>query len=80
MPYHEFFWTEEAVEKIIEHGLTIRDVEFVVLKASKPVVSNSSGRPAYIGRTTAGSLIIVVFEKIDDTQILVITAYPIERQ
>jgi uncharacterized DUF497 family protein len=79
MPYHEFFWTKRAIRKIGEHGLTTRDVEFVVLKTKRaPVVSKSSGDPAYIGRTPSGEMIFVVFQYIDAVQIMVVTAYPID--
>jgi uncharacterized DUF497 family protein len=79
MPYHEFFWTERALEKIAEHGLTVADVEYAVLKTRRsPRASRSSRLPTYTGRTPSGELILVVFERVDATQIMVITAYPIE--
>jgi hypothetical protein len=81
MPYHEFFWTERALVKIAEHGLTTADVEHAVLKSRKsPRASRSSGLPTYTGRTPSGELILVVFERLDATQIMVITAYPIESE
>ncbi len=81
MPYHEFFWTRRALVKIAEHGLTADDVEHAVLKTRlAPRVSRSSGLPTYTGRTPAGELILVVFERLDATQIMVVTAYPIEHE
>lgn len=78
MPYHEFFWTDRAIEKIAQHGLTADDVEFVVLNAKRPpLASKSTGDPAYRGRTPSGELVFVVFEYIDAVQISVVTAYPI---
>jgi hypothetical protein len=79
MPYHEFFWTERAIEKVAEHGLTVDDVEHAVLSTNrKSARSRSSGLPTYTGRTRAGELIFVVFEKLDAVQIMVVTAYPVE--
>ena len=76
MPYREFFWTERAVQKITDNGLTIPDVEHAVRKAKGPAeISRSSGRMAYSGPNLAGERIFVVFEEIDPVQIMIITAF-----
>ena len=28
MPYHEFFWTRRAVQKVLDNGLTVDEVEY----------------------------------------------------
>lgn len=78
MPYHEFLWTRRAVDKVMDNGLERAEVEFVVLNASGlPLESRSSGRPMYMGLTMAGDLIAVVFEEVDATRIVIITAFRI---
>lgn len=74
MPYHEFHWTERAEQKIHDNGLTVEDVEFAVLHARESTRSNSSGRPAYIGEAPEGSGILVIYDRIDELTISVITA------
>jgi uncharacterized DUF497 family protein len=80
MPFHEFFWTATAIRKIEDNGLTVRDVEYAVLRAKGLVASRSSGRPACKGRTPDGALIFVTFEIIDSVLISVVTAYRIDRK
>jgi uncharacterized DUF497 family protein len=78
MPYHEFVWTERAIDKIDQHGLTVAEVEYAVLRCRGPKqASRDSGLPLYIGRTQDGTQIVVVFEELHATQIVVVTAYPI---
>lgn len=78
MPHHDFFWTNRAIEKVGDNGLTTYDVEHAV-RTSKRRELSSTGRPAYRGRTPGGELIFVVFEEIDELLISVVTAFRIER-
>jgi uncharacterized DUF497 family protein len=81
MPYHEFIWTPHVIEKVSNHGLTVDEVEYVMLNArGVPMESRSSGRPMYTGYTRFGELLAVIFELIDDTSVLIITAYKIGRE
>lgn len=77
MPYHEFFWTERARQKLLDNGLSVDEVEFAVLNARKRTISESSGRPAYIGETPSGAVLFVAFEVIDAVTISVVTAFTI---
>jgi hypothetical protein len=65
MPYHEFLWLDVAIRKIRDNGLTVEEVEHAVLRARLAVISDSSGRPGYKGRTPSGEVIFVAFEVID---------------
>lgn len=77
MPYHEFFWTRRAVQKVLDNGHTVDEVEFVVLNARKRTVSDTSGRPAYIGASPSGDRLFVAFEMLDPVLISVVTAFKI---
>ena len=80
MPYFNFVWemTEDGnVAHIAEHGLTIDDVELVVLNPDHLSVSHSSGRPIAFGFTDDGREIAVVYEQIDDFTVYPITAFEV---
>ena len=75
MAYYEYLWSNEAggnVEHIAEHGLTPEDWEFVFENFEDEGISNSTGRPIRFGYTRADRHIIVIFEWLDDEQILVL--------
>ncbi len=79
MPWWQFIvWNDdpgENVDKISQHGLTIEDVEYVLMNPKRRVTSKSSGRPAVYGYTPDGDYIFVVYEELDDVTIEPITAY-----
>jgi uncharacterized DUF497 family protein len=79
MPWWQFIvWNDdpgENVDKISQHGLTIEDVEYVLMNPKRRVTSKSSGRPAVYGYTPDGDYIFVVYEEVDDVTIEPITAY-----
>lgn len=77
MPYHEFFWTDVAVEKVERNGLSLSEVEQAVIGANAAETSRSSGRKLYRGEIDPGDIIIVVFEEIDELTIRVVTAFRI---
>ncbi len=79
MPHHEFFWLDDTIRKLADNDLTIADVEFAVRNAFDARISATSGRPAYVGPTGDARTIFVVYEPLDATQILVITAFEIGR-
>jgi len=63
------------VQHIREHGLSMDDVEDVLLDPHSEIsVSRSSGEPIAFGYTSQGVYIAVVFEHIDDDPL---TLYPI---
>ena len=63
------------VQHIAEHGLTIDEVEHVLLNPTGEAVSDSSGSPCCFGYTPAEEYIIVIYEQIDDDMIYPVTAY-----
>jgi len=65
------------VQHIAEHGLEIEDVEWVLGTPESEGWSNSSDLPAVWGYTPAGVYIIVVYQKIDEDTIRVVTAYEV---
>ena len=65
------------VQNIGEHGLTIEDVEEVLANPTSEGKSATSGRPCVWGYTIEKIHIIVVFEKIDQDTIRVVTAYEV---
>ena len=54
MPYYDFFWTDQNVEHIAQHGITQADFEYVVCNPARQGSSQSSGRPAAWGYTQDG--------------------------
>jgi uncharacterized DUF497 family protein len=69
------------VQHIAEHGVTIEEVEEVLLDAcSTQSTSRSSGEAIMFGRTAEGRPLAVVFAHVDDNPLTVrpITAYEVE--
>ena len=63
------------VQHIAEHGITVEEVEEVLLdRTSEDTISRSSGRPITFGYTSGGRYLAVVWEHIDDDPL---TIYPI---
>jgi hypothetical protein len=77
MPYYFFLWTDEIVEHLAEHGITAEDFEKVVSQPVDVRRSRSSGLPAAFGYTADGRYIIAIYELLDDTTILPVTAYEV---
>jgi uncharacterized DUF497 family protein len=68
------------VKHIAEHGISMEEVEEVLLNEINPVgESRSSGRPITIGETSTGRRIAVVWEGSLDNPLVIrpITAYEI---
>ena len=65
------------VQHIEEHGLEIEDVEEALANPTNEGVSQSSGRPCIWGHTLENIYIIVIYEKVDEDTIRVITAYDV---
>jgi uncharacterized DUF497 family protein len=77
MPYYDFFWTDELITHLAEHDIDPRDFERVVMKPVDVDNSHSSGSPAAFGYTQDGRFIIAVYEYLDETTILPVTAYEV---
>jgi hypothetical protein len=69
------------VQHIAQNGLTMEEVEEVLLNESNPVgESRSSGRPITFGETSTGKRIAVVWEQALDNPLVIrpVTAYEVE--
>lgn len=77
MPYYDFFWTNEIIQHIGEHGVSQEDFEHVVRHPVRSGESKSTGRPAAWGYTKDGRYVIAVYEEIDDVTLLPVTAYEV---
>lgn len=75
MPYLEFIWTDEILEHLAEHGVSAREFEHVVSHPARVGISRSSGRPCCWGETAEGRQLFCVYEHLDDTTIIPVTAY-----
>ena len=68
------------VQHIAEHGITMEEVEEVLLNENHPVgESRSSGRPITLGETRTGRRIAVVWEEALDNPLIIrpVTAYEV---
>jgi hypothetical protein len=77
MPYCFFFWTDEIIEHLAEHGVTQEDFERVVSRPDDVRRSRSSELPAAFGYTEDGRYIIAVYDFVDGVTILPVTAYEV---
>ena len=77
MPYFDFFWTDEIIEHLGEHGITSDDFERVVKRPVDVRASRSSELPAAFGYTEDGRYIIAIYDFIDDVTVLPVTAYEV---
>jgi hypothetical protein len=62
------------VQHIAEHGISVSEVEDVLRSPIREEISRSSGRPLRVGWTSTGRLVVVVYEVIEETPLLV---YPV---
>ena len=65
------------VQHLAEHGLSIEEVEEVLENPTSEGNSASSGRPCVWGYTLEDVYLIVVYERIDEESIRVVTAYEV---
>ena len=75
MAYFDFFWTDETIDHVVQHGVTPEEFEHVVMHPERRDISRSSGLPCCWGTTPAGRHLLCVYEKISELTILPITAY-----
>ena len=69
------------IQHIAEHGLTVDEVEEVLLNENNPVgESHSSGHPITFGETSTGKRIVVVWELAVDDPLVIrpVTAYEVD--
>lgn len=78
MPWFQFFWTEENIQHLADHGVTPEQFETAVMHAETNEWSRSTGRPAIRGRDDTGRMLFCVYEWVEeDVTIYPITAYEV---
>ncbi|MBA4032875.1 MAG: hypothetical protein C0478_18555 [Planctomyces sp.] len=80
MAWFEFFWTPDIEEHLAEHDVTPEDFEFVVCHPSRREPSRSSDRIVAQGYDPTGRWLACVYELVDRTTVIPVTAYEPERQ
>jgi uncharacterized DUF497 family protein len=79
VPYYDFLWNDEIIEHLEQHGVSSDDFEYVVMHPDAIGESRSTGRPCCWGETADGRKLFCVFEKIDESTILPVTAFESRR-
>jgi uncharacterized DUF497 family protein len=77
MPYYLFLWNELIEEHLAEHGVLPDEFETVVCDPESVDKSRSSGREIAFGEVN-GRFLACVYEMLDETTILPVTAYEVE--
>jgi hypothetical protein len=77
MPFYQFQWTDDLIEHIGEHGISVDDFESVVCNPYSRGYSRSSQLPAAWGYTADGRYIMAVYEELDELTLLPVTAYEV---
>jgi uncharacterized DUF497 family protein len=78
VPFYFFVWNEQIEEHLAGHGVTPDEFEEVVCDPDEVDQSRSSGRPIAYGETSTGKYLACVYELLDDTTVLPVTAYEVE--
>jgi uncharacterized DUF497 family protein len=78
MPVYRFFWYDENTEHVEEHDVSIDDFEAIVCDPLDTETSRSSDRLVSFGYAEDGRKLVCVYEMIDETTILPVTAYEVE--
>ena len=77
MRFLQFIWTDEVIAHLDEHGISPEDFEDVVCRPIGTTESRSSGLPVAFGYTSDGRYIIAVYQILDETNVLPVTAYEV---
>ena len=75
MPFFLFQWNAEIEQHLAEHGVTIEEFEEVVCDSDFVTISRSTGRPIAFGNTSTGKYLACVYELVDETTVIPITAF-----
>lgn len=75
MASFSFFWTDDRIEHLAEHGVEPDEFEEVVNYPDRVDVSRTSGREIAMGETSAGRYLLCVYEYVDDVTIYPVTAF-----
>ncbi len=72
----DFHWTDESIEHIARHGVSVDDWTEAFTNAYLDTISRTTGRPACFGYTDDGRHLFLVYE-IDQSYICPITGYEV---
>ena len=78
MPFYFVIWTLEAIEHLEQHGVTQDEFEQVVFLSRRAVIERSDSNPdnfTVVGTTDRGRELRCVWQVIDETTIVPVTAY-----
>lgn len=78
MPFEEVVWTDRAIRKIAEHGVTMDEVEQALANPQRQGRSASSSLPYTMGVTNARRWLVVIYERVDAITICPVTAYGLD--
>jgi hypothetical protein len=78
VPFYTFIWNGWIEDHLALHGVTIDEFEEVVCNPDEVGQSRSSDRLVAFGETSSGKYVACVYEFINDTTILPVTAYEVE--
>ncbi|MBU4272316.1 MAG: hypothetical protein KKE86_06520 [Planctomycetes bacterium] len=78
MPFYYFIWNDRIEEYLAQHGVTPDEFEEVVCDPDEADQSQSSDRTIAFGETSTGRFIACVYELLDDTTVLPVTAFEVE--
>ena len=78
MPFYLFIWNDMIEGHLAANGITPEEFEEVVCDPDEVWRSRSWGRPVAFGGTSAGRYLACVYELLDKTTVLPITAYEVE--
>jgi uncharacterized DUF497 family protein len=78
VPVFLFVWNDQIEEHVAEHGVTPDEFEEVVCEPDEVDQSRSSGRAIAFGETSSGRYLACVYEFLDETTVLPVTAYEVE--
>jgi uncharacterized DUF497 family protein len=78
VPFYLFIWNDRLEGYLAEHGVTPDEFEEVVCNPDDVHQSRSSGRPIAFGETSTGKYLACVYELLDETTVLPVTAYEVE--
>ncbi|HET6426561.1 MAG TPA: hypothetical protein VFG20_22915 [Planctomycetaceae bacterium] len=78
MPFYFVIWTPEATQHLEQHGVTQDEFEQVVFASRHSTIEQSASNPdnvTVVGTTDAGRELRCVWQELDDSTILPVTAY-----
>ncbi len=77
MSSYHFIWTDESIEHVGDHGISVDEYEHVVSYPEDVDFSDTSGKEAAFGHLPDGRNIIAIFEMIDEITVVPVTAYEV---